>query len=243
MKIAVICWDDGVHNFEEEGRDRLEVVGDAEVSSPSRRIQARSPLPSRPQPVGHYRPAPASFLYGGPSLPLQYSRVSPDDSRLSVVIDPEASETCSTLFATHVEINLDKAIRNLKRRKMCLTSQNKPETLFQKHAVGYVNVKTGKTRCSGGQQIAATISSWCQDSEFDAAIWWDAPPNFETMKGEPFTLDGALAHIDNLEGNIKSKLVWEMTRAPVDLELNSRVSVANPHSTIRPLVRGEALCE
>jgi len=184
MRIAVIAWGSLAWQFAQPGREKLLVVGDTE------RFPGKE--------------ACSSFQPGGPSLPLEFSRVSLD-GRLTLVLDANAAPQ-STLYATHKSDNLKDAISNLERREMPISSRTHDEepTPFQKKAIGYVDITHNKHQCQS-KQLCTIIQNWCRENNYDAAIWWDAPSNFVDKKGVEFSLDEGMNYLNTIEGEQREK--------------------------------------
>ncbi len=131
------------------------------------------------------------FTLNGPSLPIEFARVSGNDRplrRLTLVIDDVIGVECQTFVALSASADLKAARENLRGR----------EGLAHVNGIGFA-VKGGASseRAIERQPKAVTaIEAWLAASDFDAVIWTALASNFAERAGEDFSVDAALRFLE-----------------------------------------------
>lgn len=146
---------------------------------------------------------------GGPVLPIEFSRVS-GDGRLTLVIDPLHGVSVTTRFAHSEFINLNDAIANLREREG--TSAEK---------IGFVNlVNNTESYYSRRQHHSAcnSIRVWAQANDWQAVIWTALISNFESDGRPPFSTPAAVAYVNGLNGELKTRAFEYLQRAPEEVD-------------------------
>ncbi len=133
----------------------------------------------------------------GPTLPIEFSRVSGDQS-LTLVIDAKNGSPCRTLYAQSKFPKLDDAIGNLMDRE-CTTPKN---------------IHSVRREQACRNSIQQTVHEWLINSNFEAAIWTGLASNFEEKKGCPFSVANAIQHLESLGTNSKQSAYTYIIRAP-----------------------------
>jgi hypothetical protein len=129
---------------------------------------------------------PPWILRAGPRLPMEFSRVSPKRLMgLVVALDPLDGVACATHAIRSRRSRLDMAIADLAARERA------PET-----RIGWAEA-TGRGR-SRLPEVAGAVAEWCAETGWDAAIWTDLEPNFQTMTGKPFSIAAGITHLREL---------------------------------------------
>lgn len=134
------------------------------------------------------------WCYPGPSLPLEFSRIS-KDGRMTLVIDPVHGIEQPTYFAKSSFGDLDIAIENLCEREGTIRK--------------FIGCQS--TERSIGSNA---FSTWLSVNGFDAAIWTALPPNFEEKTGQAFSVTRALEYLSDLDGVSQSNALHYFRSAP-----------------------------
>ncbi len=126
-------------------------------------------------------------LEKGPSLPLEFSRVSPKRKQaLALVIDPDDGRWCRPSDITRTRVTVEEAVDDLARRERADMSQ-----------IGFVTAATGQ--CSGRfSSIVDSITQWTELTGIAGAVWTDLPSNFASHTGQAFSMSSAIDHLKGL---------------------------------------------
>jgi len=162
---------------------------------------------------------------GGPTLKIEFSRISSDD-RLTLVIDEANGSEVKTLFIISALDDLGAAIENLRSREKTLTEK-----------IGYI-VKGRPETCAFAKthhpNAFAAIRTWLDSIDADAVIWTALEPDF-SRAGEPFSVMAAQRHFEKLTGEVKEVARTYIQKAPsvVNTPVRRLLSahVASPIST------------
>ena len=143
------------------------------------------------------------WRYDGPSLSLEFSRVSSSRLRaLTLVIDPEHGSATKVAWCLSKRKDPDDAAADLRCREGCaikciarlelpLTESNPPK-----------------------QERAAAVAEWATSRKLDVVIWTALESNFETEVKRPFSIPEALAHVQRLPAPAKARAAEYVWRAP-----------------------------
>jgi hypothetical protein len=154
--------------------------------------------------------------YGdGPSLPIEFARISQDD-RLTLVIQP-GSAAQSTYWAVSEFTDLTEARQNLKTRE-------KTKSADIHHVL-----RDGTHEGDAPAGIAETIAAWMsQRSHIDAAVWTGLPSNWRDKRGRDFAVDDARDFLLALEAERdRAKAAYDrareyVTHAPAGVDTSVR---------------------
>jgi hypothetical protein len=114
----------------------------------------------------------------GPSLPIEFARISQDD-RLTLVIQPGSAEQ-STYWAVSEFTDLKEARQNLKARE-------KTKSIDIHHVL-----RDGTRAGDVPAGITETIAGWMsQRGHIDAVVWTGLPSNWREKRGRDFAVDDA----------------------------------------------------
>lgn len=143
----------------------------------------------------------------GPSLPLEFSRVSSSRAgALTLIIDPQHGAANLTYFAVSAQQELEAAIEKLRKREGTLRED-----------VGYVDCKRGRSQGRTRSNAPEIIGHWAEQHHLDAVIWTDLSSNFaHESKAQfsdiddptmPFTIDNAQHYLHRLKpaGAVKAR--------------------------------------
>jgi len=125
----------------------------------------------------------------GPSLPLEFSRVSPKRKlSLVVVIDTEAGDPCPTHVIDSARATVAEAVVDLAARERTEVGH-----------IGWVDLAAG-TAHSQRDGVAERVRAWCEATGAKGAVWTDLDGNFEQATGASFTVARGIAYLQTLEG-------------------------------------------
>jgi hypothetical protein len=138
----------------------------------------------------------------GPSLPLEFSRVSASrGGALTLVIDAAHGAMVQVAWCRSRRAKLADAVADLRRRE------------------GTTDRNIGRYAADGRGQYQeasafAAIRAWATDQQLDGAVWTDLQGNFGDVVGEPFSVDAALRYLARLEGDGRANAITYLRRAP-----------------------------
>jgi hypothetical protein len=140
----------------------------------------------------------------GPTLPLEFSRIS-NDGRLTLVVDPVSGSPIKIWFALSCFESLDDTIGNLRDRE---------GTNLQN--IGYVDVTTGRS-CSRHVDVDRMIA-WSKERSCRAVAWTDLEPNFASRQGRAFDPETAIEHLRSLPRRAAHKAFAYIRNAPSEVD-------------------------
>ena len=150
----------------------------------------------------------------GPQLNLEFSRISQTRGQaLTLVIDKDNGEECKVQYAKSRRRNPDDAICDLRCREGTILKR-----------IGFYFADGSRT---GQPDVPENIKKWGADKEFDVVIWTELPSNFSQKKGETFSIDLAIGHLQNLEPEDKVKAAEYIKRAPDNIDTPLRRALQN----------------
>lgn len=140
----------------------------------------------------------------GPSLPLEFSRISPKRKRaLAVCIDTEAGAPCPTSAIASIRDDPAAAARDLMARE-------RARSLGQ---IGFVAADgAGRT---ANPALRARMEDWCAATGATGAVWTDLEANFAEIRGAPFSVAAGLRYLGALRGESRREAVRYIEQAPV----------------------------
>jgi hypothetical protein len=136
----------------------------------------------------------------GPSLPIEFARISRDD-RLTLVIQPGAADQ-PTYWAFSELTDLNDARRNLKIRERCNSED-----------IHHV-LRNGVSQGAIPPGIAQTIATWAsQQTDVDAVVWTGLRSNWRERRGTDFSIADATEFLLALEAaRDRTKAVYDRAR-------------------------------
>ena len=160
-----------------------------------------------------------AFKPGGPSLPLEFSRVSLD-RRLTLVIDEDRGSPCTSHVATSAYLDLDEAIDNLRRR------ENMPGT----DGIGFVDTHERRRSDIAWERhprAVLAIENWAMRFGYRAAIWTALASNFHEPDkgGGPFSVEAALDYLAALPPDRLDQALRYFRNAPPEIRSALREAV------------------
>lgn len=150
---------------------------------------------------------------GGPSLPIEFSRVSQSGERagcLTLVIDEKNGIDVTTRYVVSAMTHLDWALNNLRF----------VENITLKYSVGYVNRINNSVRGWALEKTPIScqrIKQWAIANRFDGVIWTSLLSNFEKTLLVPFSKETAVSYINGLSPELKAKALEYIMNAPVEV--------------------------
>lgn len=161
------------------------------------------------------------FTMAGPSLPIEFARVSGRGSsprRLTLVIDDEVGVQCQTFAALSGLGDLEAARENLRGR----------EGLDHVNGIGFA-VKRGASSAKAIERhskAVAAIEAWLAASDFDAVIWTALANNFAERAGEAFSAEAAIRFLEAQPEQHLPRALEYIRRAPEPVRTPVRAAVS-----------------
>ncbi|WP_057460785.1 hypothetical protein [Pseudovibrio sp. POLY-S9] len=163
------------------------------------------------------------FSPSGPTLPIEFSRVSGRDGsplRLTLVLDEEHGTPCCTHVAESSYRSLNLAKENLRFR----------EGMHHVNGVGYVIKQSEDTSFRAQErhpEAVAIIRAWLADSDYDAVIWTALASNFDERTGEPFSEKAALEFLSQQQQEHLAASLEYIRKAPAAISTPVRLAVSD----------------
>ena len=145
----------------------------------------------------------AWLMGAGPRLPMEFSRVSPKRKQaLAVCLDATHGAPCQTNAILSVRGRIDEAAEDLRARERA-----KHITFIGAHF-------GGETVQAATPAVADAIANWCLVTGAAGAVWTDLDPNYQSVRGEPFSVDRGMAYLRSLSGESLIEAVRYIEYAP-----------------------------
>lgn len=145
------------------------------------------------------------WLYGGPELRLEFSRISTSrGGALTLVIDSANGSLCRVAYAMSKRHYPEDAICDLKAREST-TRDN----------IGFY-FADGSRYQGRDQGALRSIRSWVAQRGFDVVVWTDLESNFQKKNklGREFSVECAISYLNTLDDEGKAKAYEYLKRAP-----------------------------
>jgi len=133
----------------------------------------------------------APFTLTGPSLPIEFCRIS-KDLRLTLIIDETYGTLCQSYAATSACATLEDAAENLRLR----------EGMPNAADIGFIDLTTQARSPHAVQRhphAIESIADWALHAGYDAVIWTALASDFEKHTAEPFSVNAAMRYLTGLE--------------------------------------------
>jgi hypothetical protein len=156
------------------------------------------------------------FAPTGPSLPLEFSRIS-GDGRLTLVLDDTQGVRCRTYVATSACSELEEAIDDLRVREGMPSAQN----------VGFIVRLTGACSPAATRrhpESVTAIADWSRTSAFDAVVWTALGIKFRDAARVRFSVNNAIDYLATLKGDKRSKAFEYIRRAQHEIQTPVRAA-------------------
>jgi hypothetical protein len=139
-----------------------------------------------------------SWQRGGPSLPLEFSRISKSrGGALTLVIDPRNGTETVVSYCMSARSRSSDAIEDLRVR----------EGPTRQEWIGSLREPFEQS------PYFQAIRTWASSHSFDDVVWTDLPPDFRTPH-QPFSVEAAVAYIEGLDAKSSSMAREYLNRAP-----------------------------
>lgn len=152
-----------------------------------------------------FDPRHGPWEFDGPSIQLEFSRVSTSrGGALTLIIDEEHGSCCHVAYAISKRALPDDSIADLRCRE---------ETTLAN--IGYY-FRDGSRKQGRSEESIRKIAAWSAQKAIDVVIWADLERNFcekSSVKRE-FSIPNAIAHIQGLPSDVKAKAAEYVWRAP-----------------------------
>lgn len=146
----------------------------------------------------------SSWQYDGPTLKIEFSRVSQTRSgALTLVIDPVHGTSIPVAWCLSKRDDPEDAIRDLRYRE---------KTTLEHIGRLYLNNPTlnhARDRCTLDK-----IAAWAENKDVEVVIWTDLPSNFAEKTGKPFSVPNAIDYLQALSPDGKAKAGEYIRQAP-----------------------------
>lgn len=147
----------------------------------------------------------------GPTLPIEFSRIS-GDGRLTLVIDKDA-KPIQTLYAISLYEKLDEAILDLAVREKC-----------SKDKVGSYDKNSGNFSPENFK-FQKEIKEWISNIGFDAVIWTNLSKSFKDKIGLEHNSDNVIKYLETLPEATKVIAEEYIRKAPKQINTTIRQSI------------------
>jgi len=141
----------------------------------------------------------------GPSLQLEFSRIS-GDSRLTLVIDETNGRSTLTLYAFSKRNCVEDAVADLRDREGTILKN-----------IGFSDLKrriNSKNKYIDQPDVFDKIEQWAQERDIDAVVWTALKSNFQKETKMEYNLDNASKYLERLPANVKMKAKEYIEKAP-----------------------------
>jgi hypothetical protein len=164
------------------------------------------------------------WLRDGPSLPLEFSRISKSrGGALTLVADPENGTETVVSYCVSARAQPSDAIEDLRVR----------EGPTRKEWIGSFRPPYEESR------YFPAIHAWASSHGFDEVVWTDLPPDF-LASGKPFSVNAAVAYVEGLDADGKTMAREYLQRAPDFVRTPVRQALqrfVEQHGSTRPHTR------
>jgi hypothetical protein len=153
------------------------------------------------------------WLRGGPTLPLEFSRISKSrGGALTLVVDSQNGTETTVSYCVSKRVRASDAIEDIGVR----------EGPTRKDWIGSFRPPFEQSR------YFHVIRAWASSHGFDDAVWTDLPPDFHAFS-KPFSVEAAVTYVEGLDGHGKRmareyfKQAPDFVQTPVRLALQGFV--------------------
>ena len=150
------------------------------------------------------------WLFDGPNLKLEFSRISQTrNGALTLVLDYYNGTCCQVAYTLSKRKCPNDAICDLRSREGT-TLRNigfyfADESLKNCYEEAFNNIH---------EEAFNNIKNWAIKCKIDVVIWTDLQSNFQDKTDNPFSIDNALAYLQNLNNEGKVKAAEYIRLAP-----------------------------
>lgn len=150
-------------------------------------------------------PTKGDWKDGGPSLPIEFSRVS-KDGRLTLVIDQENGMPTETCFVLSARLDLMDTVADLRDREGTVSKR-----------IGFLNTRDGTKsidKYADQEDVFQIIQSWAEKKNIDAVVWTALLSQFKEQTGNEFSVEHAICHVKSLPKSARKIAIEYIVNAP-----------------------------
>lgn len=170
-------------------------------------------------------PHDGRWRMGGPTLPIEFSRISPD-GRLTLVVDPDHGPAVVTRWSLSPRDSIEPAVVDLATRERC-----RPD------GIGYLDLGSGahsRERFPRQKDVDRIVRGWGDREGVEAVLWTALPATFEARTGSPFSVQRGLDYLAGLSGPLRETALDYVRNAPREVDTPLRRAFASdPRFTSR----------
>ena len=155
--------------------------------------------------------AQSEWQEDGPSLPIEFARISSRD-RLTLVRKMDAEHVPVLWHEMAPELTLDEAVEDLRIREGCPSQE----------PIGFIDFGANERR-SRDAEFAVTITNWAEDKGIDKVIWTDLGVKFKGETGEDFSPESAIDYLKGLEDDSNAKEYVEKAPRQIQTVVRNRI--------------------
>ena len=150
----------------------------------------------------------------GPSLPMEFSRISPKRKLgLVVCLDPAVGVECTTNVIQSAKVDISHTIDDLAARERA------PLDL-----IGAVH--SGGLQKGRMPEVCTAVTEWCEANGWDGAVWTDLEPNFFDYTQQTFSIDAGSSYLRTLSGENLTEAHNYIENAPHQTQTPLRTALA-----------------
>lgn len=171
-------------------------------------------------------PREGTWQAGGPTLSIEFSRVS-SDCRLTLVIDEVNGAPVPTRYVLSPRADIEDAICDLKDREGTT-----------KKRIGYVDLFAHRDSRTLPEHVEVhdAVADWARTRGFSAVIWTALPTNFTKKTDQPFSVQNAYDYLKTLPESAREVALKYIANTPEEVMTPLRREIIS-----RPIPRAEAL--
>ncbi len=150
----------------------------------------------------------SDWVASGPVLDIEFSRVS-KDGRLTLVIDPVNGAAVQTYVALSKRSSLADAVADLRDREGTVIKR-----------IGFIEMAKGdtsKAKFADQIDIFQNVQTWCESSNYDAAVWTALPSQFKEQTNMEFSVDNAISYLSGLPKTARNNALEYIRKAPQEV--------------------------
>ena len=141
-------------------------------------------------------------MHAGPTLPMEFSRVSPKRKMaLAVCLDENFGDPCPTHAVLSRRSQIEPVIQDLAARERAPIEM-----------IGGVCLSSGYQQGRGS--VAGLVRAWCAENGWQGAVWTDLRSNYSETRATEFSVSDAIGYLRTLAGEQLDEAVRYITLAP-----------------------------
>lgn len=153
----------------------------------------------------------AEWSCDGPSLPIEFSRVSTSRlGALTLVIDHEHGSPITVAWCLSKRKDPDDAVADLRCREACLLKN-----------IARLDLPFSPSGSLDRKEVTA-VAEWATNRHLDVVVWTALENNFEEKVRKPYSVAEAVAYLKSLPRPAKVRAAEYVWRAPAFVQTNLR---------------------